>query len=561
MTLFDRILAVRCLSGEMREEFLHPKYEKGHDPFLLPDMAKAVERLIIAREKQEKITIYGDYDIDGLTATTVLIDSFGSFGYRHVDTYIPNRFIEGYGLTLDAVERIAKTGATLIVTVDCGSLSEKEIVRAKELGVDVIVTDHHNVAKVQPPAVAVINPKRLLQDHPDKYKNYQIIDPVADASLYPFLDLPGVGVAFKLVQALQARLEGLPYGQEKWLLDLVALGTVCDVVTLVDENRTHVYWGLQVLARTRRPGLKALMAVSGVEPAKVNARSLGFALGPRMNAAGRLETAKYAQDMLLAEDGMRALELAQKLDEMNVARRADQDAIYAAAIEQAEQLHNDNVLVVSHADWNHGIVGIVAAKLLEKYKKPTFVLQEMGEEAKGSARSYGDFSAADAIRASDDIITKGGGHKLAAGVTLPTDNIAQFRERVNIYFRSLELPPQPPLLVPKADVSIDDFSEVTENLIHELEQLEPFGNGNPEPILEIANVLVTNVRRMGANAQHVKLRARDVLGGELEFLAFSAPETWFVEPGEYVSLRFQVTLNEWQGRRAVEGRLLNLEPA
>ena len=412
---------------------------------------------------------------------------------------------------------------------------------------------------VQPPAVAVINPKRLLQDHPEKYKNYRLIDNVAAGSLYPFLDLPGVGVAFKLVQALQTKLDGLSYGQEKWLLDLVALGTVCDVVTLVDENRTHVYWGLKVLAKTRRPGLKALMAVSGVEPSKVNARSLGFALGPRMNAAGRLETAKYAQDMLLAEDGMLALELAQKLNEMNVRRRADQDKIYAAAVEQAEQLRHDRVLVVSHADWNHGIVGIVAAKLLEKYKKPAFVLQEMGEEAKGSARSYGDFSAADAIRASDDIITKGGGHKLAAGVTLPTDNIARFRERVNEYFRSLELPPQTPLLVPKADVSVNDFSEITEELVQNLEELEPFGNGNPEPVLEIADVLATGVRRMGANAQHLKLRAKDALGNELEFLAFSAADEWFVELGEYVSLRFQVTVNEWQGRRSVEGRLLHLE--
>lgn len=561
MTLFERILAARGLEGAVREAFLHPDYTAGHDPFLLPDMARAVERLVAAREKQEQITIYGDYDIDGLTATTVLVDALGSFGFRHVDTYIPNRFVEGYGLTVDAVEKIAQTGATLIVTVDCGSLSEKEIVRAKELGVDVIVTDHHNVAKVQPPAIAVINPKRLLQDHPTRYKDFKLISQTPSAPLYPFLDLPGVGVAFKLVQALQTRLDGLPYGQEKWLLDLVALGTVCDVVTLVDENRTHVYWGLRVLAKTRRLGLMALMRVAGVEPEKVSARSLGFALGPRMNAAGRLETARYAQDMLLATDGMVALEMAQKLDEMNVLRRSDQDDIFRAAVDQAERLHHDDVLVVSHADWNHGIVGIVAAKLLERYKKPTFVLQEMGEEAKGSARSYGDFSAADAIRASDDIITKGGGHKLAAGVTLPTGNIDLFRVRVNEYFRSLNLPPQPPLLIPTADVSVEDFAEITDELVGALERLEPYGNGNPEPILAVSNMLVTNVRRMGADAQHLKLRLQDGAGRELEFLAFSADASWFVEPGEYVSVRFQVAVNEWRGQRTVEGRLLHLELA
>jgi len=319
MSLFESILEARGLKGDLRETFLHPKYEAGHDPYLLPDMAAGVERLVKAREQQEHITIYGDYDIDGLTATTVLVEAFSAFGFRFVETFIPNRFVEGYGMTVDAVERIAAEGATLIVTVDCGSLSEEPIARAKELGVDVIVTDHHNVALVQPPAVAVINPKRLLQDHPKKYRNLQLISKIQDPrsknrSLYPFLDLPGVGVAFKLVQALQTRLDGLPIGQEKWLLDLVALGTVCDVVTLVDENRTHVYWGLKVLAKTKRPGLKALMAVSGVDPEKVNARSLGFALGPRMNAAGRLETAKFAQDMLLTKKGEIALDLAQQLD-------------------------------------------------------------------------------------------------------------------------------------------------------------------------------------------------------------------------------------------------------
>ena len=483
MTLFENILAARGLKGSRREKFLHPDYEAGHDPFLLPDMRAAVDRLVQARENQERITIYGDYDIDGLTATTVLLDSFAKFGFRFVETFIPNRFKEGYGLTVDAVERVAATGAQLIVTVDCGSLSEGPIRRANELGMDVIVTDHHNVAKVQPPAVAVINPKRLLQDYPHDYEELQLKSS-SRKKIYPFLDLPGVGVAFKLVQALQTRLEGLPAGQEKWLLDLVAFGTVCDVVTLVDENRTHVYWGLQVMAKTRRAGIRALMAVSGVTSEQLNARTLGFALGPRMNAAGRLETAKYAQDMLCATDKATALELAQQLDEMNAARRTEQNKIYQAAMEQAQKFVDDDVLVLSDAEWNHGIIGIVAAKILEKHQKPAYVLQELGEQSKGSARSYGDFSAADAIRASDDLITVGGGHKLAAGVTLPTENIAAFRQRVNEYFRSLDLPPQPPLLLPKEDVEIADFSEVNEALLEEMSTMEPFGSGNPELILK-----------------------------------------------------------------------------
>lgn len=560
MSLFEDILTARGLTGEVRELFLSPRYEAGHDPFLLPDMEQATDRLVKARATQEKLTIYGDYDIDGLTATTVLLDALEAFGFKQVDAFIPNRFVEGYGLTVDAIERIAATGATLVVTVDCGSLSEKEIVRAAELGVDVIVTDHHNVAPVQPPAVAVINPKRLLQDHPDEYEKLQLKpDSKLQGKVYPFLDLPGVGVAFKLVQALQTKLDGLPSGQEKWLLDLVALGTVCDVVTLVDENRTHVAWGLRVLAKTRRPGLRALMAVAGVEPDQVNARHLGFGLGPRMNAAGRLETAQYALDMLRAKDTMLALEKAQQLDALNLARRSEQDKIFKEAIIQAELYKNDPVLVVSSAGWSHGIIGIVAAKLLEKYHKPTYVLEEMGDEAKGSARSYGDFSAADAIRASDDLITKGGGHKLAAGVTLPTANIGAFRARVNEFYRSQNLFNQAALLLPKADVTVADFAEVTESLLDQLQQLEPFGSANPEPVLRAESVLVTGLRRMGAEAQHVKLELQDATGRTLQVLAFSAPPQFFAEPGEYVTVWFQPMLNEWQGRRTVEGRLLHLE--
>lgn len=559
MNLFDEILKARGLTGKARDAFLNPSYDAKHDPFLLPDMDRAVERLEQALARQDKITIYGDYDIDGLTATTVLLDALRSFGFSHVDAFIPNRFVEGYGMTVDAVERIASSGAQLIITVDCGSLSEKEIVRAGELGVDVIVTDHHNVAPVQPPAIAVINPKRLLADYPDEYENL-LLKPSSTmaGTLYPFLDLPGVGVAFKLVQALQTRLEGLPDGHEKWLLDLVALGTVCDVVRLVDENRANVFWGLKVLSQTRRPGLKALMAVAGVEQSKVNARSLGFALGPRMNAAGRLETAQISLDMLRAADGMDALQKAQRLDDLNRARRAEQDIIFKEAIEQASSYENDPVLVVSGKGWNHGIVGIVAAKLLEKYGKPTFVLEEMEYEAKGSARSYGDFSAADAIRASDDLITKGGGHKLAAGVTLPVENIRAFRERVNNFYIEQGLEDQRSLLLPNAEV-ITTFEHINEANVELIATLEPFGSGNPQPVIKSENLVVVGMKRMGAEYQHVKLELQDGKGNKLQLLAFSAPQHFFVEHGEYVDVWYQPDINEWNGRRTVEGRLLHLE--
>lgn len=539
MSLLETILAARGLTGKARDAYLNPSYDIHRDPYLLPDMNLAVERIVKAHSSDEKIMIYGDYDIDGLTATTLLLDAFEQFGFTSVDAFIPNRFVEGYGMTIDAVERIAKTGATLIITVDCGSLSEKEIVRASELGLDVIVTDHHNVAKKQPPAVAVINPKRSDHD-------------------YPFIDFAGVGVAFKLVRALQTRLPGLPDGQEKWLLDLVALGTVCDVVSLVDENRVNVHWGLKVLAKTKRPGLRALMAVAGVEPDSVNARTLGFVLGPRLNAAGRLETAQIALDLLRAQNGADALEKARQLEELNKNRRREQDTIMEQAVEQAVGYSDEPVLVLSGANWNHGVVGIVAAKIMEKFKKPTFVIGENGNESKGSARSYGDYSAAEAIRYAEDIITKGGGHTLAAGVTLPTSAITVFREKVNEYYKKQKLKDQTRLLLAKEDVTTS-LDKIDESLIDDIKIMEPFGNSNPEPILRVDNLLVVQQKQLGTDKSHVKLTVTDQSQHELQLIAFNAPGHFFVREGEYISAWLHPIVNEWRGRVSIEGRLLRLE--
>lgn len=542
MPLVEAVLAARGLTDKaLRQAFLNPDYETfKHDPFLLPDMEKAVDRLVTAQANKERVVIYGDYDIDGMTASTVLLDSFEKFGISaHV--FIPNRFVEGYGLNMGAVEKLASEGAQLIVTVDCGSLSHKEIARANELGVDVIVTDHHSVAETMPDAVATINPKRT--DH-----------------TYPFIDLAGVGVAFKLIQALQTKLEGLPVGQEKWLLDLVALGTVCDVVTLVDENRANVYWGLQVMKRTRRPGVKLLMAVSRVEPEKLVARSLGFGLGPRLNAAGRLETAQWGLDLLTTTDTQKALELAERLDLMNQERRAEQDRIFKQAREVVErELFADPVLIVSHPSWSHGIIGIVAAKLLETYKKPAFVLQELEDgTAKGSARSFGDFSAVSAIRATEMHLRKGGGHKLAAGVTIETTKISTWRQAMNDYYKSLGLTDQLRHLDTRSDVTLPDFSMCTEGNVIDLALLEPYGNGNPEPVFEFSRLTVLTRRTMGADGQHVKYRFSDKNGHSMEMIAFNKAAEFTAGIGDAVTVWCELGINEWNGRRAVEGRLLKL---
>ena len=542
MTLFERILAARGLNDvSARQAFLSPDYAATkYDPFLLSEMDKAVARLVLARQHQEKVVIYGDYDIDGLSATALLLDAFHSFGFQHLDAFIPNRFVEGYGMTIGAVNKVRDMGAQLIVTVDCGSLCHTEIAYAAELGIDTVVTDHHNIAPTRPPAVATVNPK---------YADHE----------YPFRDLCGAGVAFKLVQALQTRLDGLPDGYEKWLLDLVALGTVCDIVTLADENRANVYWGLEVLKKQRRTGLKALMAVSGIEPETVNARHLGFGLGPRMNAAGRLDTAQHSLDMLTATDGIEALAASEKLEAFNVERRSIHDKIFKQACEQADDMADDRVLVVASEGWNHGVIGIVASKLVETYKKPVFIIGIRGDTATGSARSFGNFSAADAVRAADDIILRGGGHGAAAGVTLETAQIPAFRRRVNEFYDSLNLINQTSFLQPHADVEIKDFAEITEELVEQISRMEPFGNGNPEPILKITRVVVAGVRRMGANGQHVKIALRDASEKTLQVLAFNAPEMFFREPGDEIAAWFQPNINEWNGVRTVEGRLLHVE--
>ncbi len=540
MGLFDEILRVRGILPEQKPDFLSPRYDyTSYDPFLLNDMEKAVARIKAALGNQEKVIIYGDYDIDGLSATALLLDALKSFGFTDAVSFIPSRFVDGYGLSVGAVEAIAKDGASLIITVDTGSLNHKEIARAGELGVDVIVTDHHNLTETLPPAVAVINPKRV--------------------SDYPFKDLSAVGVTFKLVQALQSRIDGLPKGQEKWLLDLVALGTICDIVSLTDENRMMAHFGLKVIQKTRRPGLKALMAVAGITSESLDARAVGFGIGPRLNAAGRLETAKHALDVLLSGSPIEALEKANLLNDFNQARRLEQAEILKSAREEAAKYATDSVLVLSHPEWNHGIIGIVATKLLEEYKKPVFILQKLGDESKGSARSYGDFSAAEAIKYANKVITKGGGHKLAAGVTLPTKNIPEFRKLVNEYYKSLALSSQSSLLLPIADVVIDDFSELTEDLWNSLRLLEPFGQGNPEPILQINDALVVNRKILGKNRNHVKLELKDKQSRALQFLAFNAPESYFIDSGERATVWFTLTLNDWNGYRSIEGRILHIE--
>lgn len=536
--IFEQILKNRGISKENREAFLNPNYDNQHDPFLLPDMEKAVERLLIAHEKQEKITVYGDYDVDGVSASTVILTAFEKFGFKNVDYFLPDRFKDGYGMNERGVRVLADRGTNLILTVDCGSLNHAEIDFAKGFGIDTIVTDHHNIAEVQPNAVAVVNPRRKENKYPQA-ENFA-----------------GVGVAFKLVQALQTKLEGFPAGQEKWLLDMVALGTVCDIMKQTVENRQNTFWGLKVLSKTRRAGLKSMLALAGVKEPKSS--TLGFIIGPRINSAGRLETAEKALDLMLEKDSFVAFEKAKNLDELNKKRRKIQHEALEIAIRKAEDFKNDKVLVVADESFNDGIIGIVASGLLERFKKPVFVISIEGDVAKGSVRSFGDFSASQAVQNVSEIIIKGGGHDAAAGVTLPTSKIDDFRKSVNDFYDSLKLKNQLEKLLPKVDVQLEDFSPISLELFEKISLLEPFGNGNEEPTFEIKNAYVIARQEMGDKNQHLKLTLSDG-EREIKMLKFNAPKDFFAEIDEKVDVIFSLGLNEWQGQKNVEGQILHLK--
>ncbi len=535
--IINKILAGRGINSEQqRQAFLNPKYDELGDPTLLPDVAFAVSRIKKARDDNEMVYIYGDYDVDGITATTLLLDALNSFGIS-AEYYMPDRFTEGYGMSESGVRAISEAGGSLIITVDCGSRSVDEIALAGELSIDVIVTDHHSLGHKLPDCVAVINPKRSDSD-------------------YPFNDLAGVGVAFTLVRALQLELKGLESGQEKWLLDLVALGTTCDVVSMTGENRILVKWGLEVAKKSRRYGFDALCMVSSVNKASLNTEDFGYRFGPRLNAAGRLESAELSLKLMLAGNVVEATTVAQKLDKQNSLRRSVQNKIFKEASLIADDT-SDPVIVASDKDWSHGVVGIVAAKIVEEYKKPAFIMQETGDDTKGSARSFGDFHLAKAIDAVKDIIVTGGGHALAAGVTVKTEKFEDFKRRINEYYKGLKLINQAELLKQQADVDLVDLSVVSLEFIKELERLQPFGKDN-EPPLFSAKVGILEHKKVGADGIHLRLVVADDKGNNFVAIGFNLAEGFDGQTTE-TEIIFEIQKNEFNGNISPQLVLKHLE--
>jgi single-stranded-DNA-specific exonuclease len=447
-----------------------------------------------------------------------------------VRSYIPNRFEEGYGINQKALGELIAQGVQLVVSVDCGVGSAKEIKWAKAQGLDVIVTDHHTPPEILPEAIPVLNPK-------------------VPGDQYPFKDLAGVGVAFKVIQALQQRLGKPAAGQEKWLLDLVALGTSCDMVALVGENRVLAKYGLLVMHKTRRAGLKALADVSGTNIAEVASYHLGFIFGPRLNAAGRIEHAQKSLQLMQAEQSEQAALLAQELNVLNTQRRADQERIFKAADEQALQYVDDPVLVLAADDWSHGVVGIVASKLVEKWHKPAIVMHILGASTKGSARSIGAFNLAEALAAQADLLQRFGGHHFAAGLTLKTSRLDEFRQAICAYYLELGIDPEAGEESLEPDVELDNFASLDWDLWTALQQLEPYGNGNPEPIFRLKNAKVVSVQRVGVDKKHLRLKLADQQGTIMPAIGFGQAERHpNLKEGQAVEVHFQLSKNDFQGR-------------
>ena len=472
------------------DKFLHGRLSDLYDPFLLEDMDRAVERVLEAVARRERITVYGDYDVDGITSVALLSNLFT---IMHVDYayYLPNRITEGYGMSHDGIERCRDSNTRLIITVDCGITSVAEIAHARELGMDVIVTDHHEPGESLPDCLAVINPKR------------------AD-STYPFTDLAGVGVTFKLVHGLITRavergvLERANVNL-KHKLDLVALGTVADTVTLLDENRILVKYGLRQLSRSERIGLQELKAVSNVNE-DITSYDVAYRLAPRLNAVGRLGDARSGVELLCSEDEKEAFNLATLIEQTNRRRQTIEQEILReveAEVERVVDLDSTRTIVLSSDRWHLGVVPIVASRIAKTYHRPAAIISTDGDVGKGSARSVGDLDLLETFRECEDLLESYGGHRLAAGFQIMPENIETFRTRFEQVTRR-RFPGREPF-VPSLSVEVEtDLSEVTLDFVRQLQVLEPFGHGNQQPVFVSRGVFLKwSPKVVGSN--HLKL--------------------------------------------------------
>ena len=540
----NKIFTQLVESRHLTDDFLHPKYDDLIDPSLLPDIEKAVTRIKKALENREKILIYGDYDVDGVTASTVMESTLRLAGcpQEQIEIMLPDRFIDGYGMSPRLITHAKEKKISLVITVDCGSRNHVIVEELNQNKIDTIITDHHECEDTLPEAIAVLNPHRHDYTGPEDLK-----------------DLAGVGVAFKLAQAL-VKSGLIKKGQEKWLLDLVMIGTLCDSMRLTKENRILTYYGKIVLAKTHRPGLRELMKKGQVD--KITSEAIGFRIGPRLNAAGRLKTAEISLNVLRTSSATEAAKLASTLEELNKERKSAQRAATAEIehrLDEREKSKKTPVIIETGA-FHEGIIGIVAGRLVEKYHCPAFVLTEVEDGIfKGSGRSFGEFNLAEALNFARDVTKGGGGHAMAAGVQVRREDLYAFREKINEYYNSLGLQNQERFLKKIADLEVANLKDLNLDFLDELSILEPFGTGNEEPIICLKGAYIVDQRRMGAEGTHLRLDLKGKDGGIIKAVAFSAPEGWF-NLDETIPHTFilRPVINEWNGTRSAESHLLDI---
>ena len=468
---------------EQINNFLNPTRNDFHNPYNMPDMEKAVERILKAKERGEKVIIYGDYDVDGITSITVLKSFLQDIGIN-AGTYIPNRIEEGYGLNIPAVEKIASEGYNLMITVDCGISCIEEVDRANELGMEVIITDHHEVGETLPRAIAVVDCKR-------KDNQYQC------------RDLAGVGVAFKLSQALSMKL-GLDEKEYLKYLDIVCIGTISDIVPLVDENRVISKLGLMLVNQTKKVGLRELINQTNYK--SVNSETVSFGLSPRINASGRMGHQEDALELFLTEDPIKARNLAKKLEEYNKERQTIEKRIFDEAVEKAEGEKDKQCIVLGSNEWHHGIIGIVSSKITDKYYKPSLLICFEGEDSKGSGRSIKGFDLHEAVENCKDDLTAFGGHSMAVGVSLKTKDFEKFKSDFEKY-ASKKITND----MLSRTIDIDEVitkNDITLLSIKDLKKLEPYGEGNQKPVILYKNLKIDSIRTL-TEGKHLKLLVED----------------------------------------------------
>ena len=521
------------------ENFLNPDYSQDlHDPFLFKDMKLVVERLLTAVKNSERVLIHGDYDADGVCSSLMLFEVLVSIGLNEPDIYLPHRDTQGYGLNMATVDHIKKNAYSMVITADCGTSNIEELKALREAGIDVIIFDHHVSAKEKPPCFAMINPK-FKKDS------------------YPFAHLSSGGVIFKVIQAL-----GVCQSQEKWSLDLACIATVADMMPLVDENRIIVKYGLIVLNKTKRLGLKALVEKAGKKLGSLNTIDIGFCIAPRINSAGRISHANAGVFLLKQTDAKKAEELAEDLNKTNSKRQAMTERIITQAISQITAKESlDLVLVANDTPenpWPTGIVGLAAGKIAQKYHRPAFAIGRSKTSITGSGRSIPGFNITLALQECEDLFSKFGGHPQACGFTLKSESlIPEFKKRINEIAKAKLKDAD---LIPSLDIDMQiGFSSLDWALFEEIEKIQPFGQGNPKPCFAAKQVEVQSFQAIGNGEKHLRLTLKHE-GVIRKAIAFGfGSSASLLKIGDLVDIAFEFEVNEWNGNRELQLNILDVK--